>query len=121
MLLEFDGKRIILPVTRMIAGCVIAWPTLTRRAASCASMRSGRHHGSDRNLSKNLLDLIDCDRYLISTSGARHAHPNEITMARIFTHGGAEKEIIFNYRTVVAPPGRGWLHHAGVLTPYPLI
>jgi hypothetical protein len=48
--------------------------------------------------------LIDCDRYLILTSGARHAHPNEITMARIFTHGGAEKEIVFNYRTVVAPP-----------------
>jgi hypothetical protein len=26
LLLEFEGKRIILPVTRMIAGCVIAWP-----------------------------------------------------------------------------------------------
>lgn len=56
------------------------------------------HHGSDHNLSNELLDLIDCDRYLISTSGARHDHPNEIAIARILKHGGAEKELVFNYR-----------------------
>lgn len=56
------------------------------------------HHGSDHNLSNELLDLIDCDRYLISTSGARHDHPNEIAIARILKHGGVEKELVFNYR-----------------------
>lgn len=55
-------------------------------------------HGSGHNLSNELLGLLDCDRYLISTSGARHAHPDDIAMARILKHGGPEKEIVFNYR-----------------------
>jgi hypothetical protein len=56
------------------------------------------HHGSDHNLSTELLDLLDCDRYLISTSGARHAHPNDIAMGRILKHGGQDKQLVFNYR-----------------------
>ena len=55
------------------------------------------HHGSRKNLSKGLLELIDCERYLISTSGARHKHPDPVAMARILKFGGADKELIFNY------------------------
>jgi Metallo-beta-lactamase superfamily len=57
------------------------------------------HHGSGRNLSTALLNLIDCPRYLISTSGARHGHPEDVAMARILKYGGAKKEIIFNYKS----------------------
>lgn len=38
----------------------------------------------------------------MSTSGARHDHPNEIAIARILKHGGAEKELVFNYRDPAA-------------------
>ena len=31
------------------------------------------HHGSDHNIPRELLQLIDCRHYLISTSGARHS------------------------------------------------
>jgi hypothetical protein len=31
------------------------------------------HHDSDHNIPRELLQLIDCRRYLISTSGARHS------------------------------------------------
>ncbi|MDW4904937.1 hypothetical protein RB628_06130 [Streptomyces sp. ADMS] len=61
------------------------------------------HHGSGHNISNDLLDLLDCDRYLISTSGARHGHPDDIAMSRILQHGGARKEIVFNYRGRAAP------------------
>lgn len=57
------------------------------------------HHGSQRNISTDLLDILDCPRYLISTSGARHNHPNDVAMARILKHGGSSKEICFNYRS----------------------
>jgi hypothetical protein len=56
------------------------------------------HHGSDGNISRELLELIDCPRYLISTNGARHGHPDDVAMARILKFGGARKEIVFNYR-----------------------
>lgn len=56
------------------------------------------HHGSAGNVSRELLELVDCPRYLISTNGARHGHPDEIAMARILKYGGATKELVFNYR-----------------------
>jgi beta-lactamase superfamily II metal-dependent hydrolase len=56
------------------------------------------HHGSRKNTSRQLLDLIDCRKFLISTSGARHHHPDPIAMARIIKHGGTGKELVFNYR-----------------------
>jgi len=55
------------------------------------------HHGSAANLSRELLDLIDCPRYLISTSGARHNHPDAVAIARILKYGGDHKELVFNY------------------------
>lgn len=80
------------------------------------------HHGSAGNLSRELLELIDCPRYLISTNGARHGHPDAVAMARILKYGGDSKELVFNYReratdwdlpewkekygyTVTVPPG----------------
>jgi beta-lactamase superfamily II metal-dependent hydrolase len=56
------------------------------------------HHGSRKNLSKDLLDLIDCPRYLISTNGDRHDHPDPVAMARILKYGGDRKELLFNYQ-----------------------
>lgn len=61
------------------------------------------HHGSAGNISRRLLDLIDCPRYLISTNGDRHAHPDPIAMARILVHGGPNKELVFNYRERAKP------------------
>jgi beta-lactamase superfamily II metal-dependent hydrolase len=56
------------------------------------------HHGSRGNLSKELLELVDSRRYLVSTNGANHAHPHAESIARILVFGGDHgKELIFNY------------------------
>lgn len=54
------------------------------------------HHGSKNNTSKKLLNLISSKRYLISTSGAKHAHPDIETIAKIATTNDS-KEILTNY------------------------
>lgn len=42
------------------------------------------HHGSCRNTSKELLDIIDCDRYVITGDGRNRYHlPNKETIARL--------------------------------------
>lgn len=56
------------------------------------------HHGSHRNTSKKLLELIDSDIFLISTNGGKNKHPNKETIARIVcreTH--KKRQLIFNY------------------------
>lgn len=55
------------------------------------------HHGSQNNLSRELLDLIDCSRYLISTNGDHFYHPDRQAVARILKYGGDRKDLYFNY------------------------
>jgi beta-lactamase superfamily II metal-dependent hydrolase len=57
------------------------------------------HHGSAHNLSNELLGLIACKCYVVSTSGAYFKHPSRAAIARILAHGGASKQIFFNYKS----------------------
>lgn len=41
------------------------------------------HHGSKNNLYYDLLHIIDCKKYIISTDGSIFNHPDKITLARI--------------------------------------
>ncbi|HEY9373733.1 hypothetical protein [Streptomyces sp.] len=100
LLFEFEGTRIILTGDaddrRLVASvrprAEAEGGRLRIDALKCA------HHGSDKNLSNDLLGLLDCDRYLISTNGKIHGHPNDVAIARILKNGGATKDLIFNYR-----------------------
>lgn len=56
------------------------------------------HHGSKKNVSKGLLDLLQCRRFLISTNSSVHRHPDDESVARIVAYGGRDKELVFNYR-----------------------
>jgi hypothetical protein len=60
------------------------------------------HHGSKNNTSTALLDLLDCRRFLISTNGSRHQHPDQEAIARIL-HRNLESseptELYFNYKS----------------------
>jgi len=55
------------------------------------------HHGSRHNLNKELLQLVRCKRYLISTNGDKFEHPDVDSIARIVKYGGPDAEIYFNY------------------------
>lgn len=61
------------------------------------------HHGSKNNTSNNLLDIIKCNNYLISTNGGNNHsnHPDRITIAHILCHPWRNKEekvhLYFNY------------------------
>jgi hypothetical protein len=56
------------------------------------------HHGSEGNVSKELLELVDCPRYLISTNGSYFKHPKAAAIARIVKFGGKNSTLYFNYR-----------------------
>ncbi len=57
------------------------------------------HHGSRANTSQNLLDLLDCGKFLICTNGKKFGHPDDETLARIIaSNKNKDKEIILNYK-----------------------
>ena len=55
------------------------------------------HHGSRHNINRELLSLLDCRHWLLSTSGRRHGHPHREAMARILCRPD-EATAWFNYR-----------------------
>lgn len=55
------------------------------------------HHGSRHNLNKDLLDLVRCKRFLVSTNGDKFGHPDVDSIARVVRYGGPNAEIYFNY------------------------
>ncbi|MGD9705072.1 MAG: CHAT domain-containing protein [Acidimicrobiia bacterium] len=59
------------------------------------------HHGSRGNISSEVLELIDCDRFLVSTDGSKFNHPDADAIQAIAKHGGDGK-IYVNYPQVAA-------------------
>lgn len=56
------------------------------------------HHGSMKSTSKALLDLLRCQRWLISSNGSYFGHPDPAAIARVLEYGGPNPELIFNSR-----------------------
>jgi beta-lactamase superfamily II metal-dependent hydrolase len=54
------------------------------------------HHGSKANNSVEMLELIKTNKYVISTNGAKHAHPNKQFLARLASVNG-NCAVYFNY------------------------
>ncbi len=101
VLAEFDDKKLLL------AGDVHA-NTLAASIARCPGFKDGKlkidafkvsHHGSRKTLSDEVLERLDCPRFLISTNGSRHKHPDREAIARILILGGEKKHLFFNYDT----------------------
>jgi beta-lactamase superfamily II metal-dependent hydrolase len=99
-LAEYKGQRVVFAADAHV----------DRLVASLKHLQSGKkkikldafkvsHHGSEGNVSKELLDLIDCKNYLVSTNGSYFQHPRAASMARILKFGGKKKKLHFNYKS----------------------
>lgn len=55
------------------------------------------HHGSSKNVSRAVLERMECSRYLISTDGSKHRHPDHQTMLRILRYSARTPSFFFNY------------------------
>lgn len=57
------------------------------------------HHGSMGNVSAEWLRLVECERWLISTNGAVHGHPDVETAELIAGHCQKKPTMLCNYRS----------------------
>jgi hypothetical protein len=101
-LAEYGGK------SALLAGDAHA-PVLEEAIRSLVADRGGRklrldafklpHHGSRGNLSRELVELVSCRKWLVSTNGHKFHHPDGEALAKIVRYGGRRRAIHFNYRT----------------------
>lgn len=57
------------------------------------------HHGSRRNVTRDVVQRIDCPRWLFSSNGVQFSHPNPEALARVVVDGGENPTIVGNYTT----------------------
>lgn len=59
------------------------------------------HHGSKHNFSEELLDLVECNRFVISTDASKHGLPDKETLVKIICHKyrnpHTKLQVFFNY------------------------
>lgn len=100
LLAEFQGIRVLLAADAHEDALV---SSLQRLRSSGPPLRLSlfkvAHHGSAGNLSKRLMDEIDCSRYAISSDGSRHGLPDPESIARIVKWSRRPSELYFNYRS----------------------
>lgn len=56
------------------------------------------HHGSVANISQELIDILECKNYIVSTDGSQHGLPNKEALAQIVRSFDYGINIIFNYK-----------------------
>jgi len=122
-MLEYGGKRLLL------AGDAHA-DLLERRLKALGASATDPlrvdafkipHHGSKYNLSKDLIELLECKHFLVSTNGNYFKHPDDVAMARLIKFGTADSTIHFNYKTDYNRhwENRGWQRRYKYRVEYP--
>jgi hypothetical protein len=57
------------------------------------------HHGSAGNVSRDLLSLVDCDRFVVSTNGQYFNHPDVEAIELLGRRNGKRPTVYFNYES----------------------
>jgi hypothetical protein len=102
LLAEYEGAAVLLGADAYAPVLVDAIRTLlAERGGTRLKLSAFKlpHHGSQNNLSKALLELVDCPRYLVSSNGAHFLHPDREAIARVVKFGGKKPSLYFNYKT----------------------
>jgi hypothetical protein len=100
MLAEYGGKRVLLgadahPKVLLEAIENLIGPDAMLDLDACKLP----HHGSNGNVSPDLIRKLHCPLYLVSTNGAQFHHPDRAAIARVIHLGGDGVELAFNYRS----------------------
>ncbi|WP_047237658.1 ComEC/Rec2 family competence protein [Chromobacterium subtsugae] len=110
LLLEFERKRVLLAAD---AFAHVVEAALRKHFSSKPEIHLLKvaHHGSKANTNYPLLNSLKCRRFLISTSGKGHGHPDNALIARLL-RAHNEPEIFFNYAVEYTArwgkPLQGW-------------
>lgn len=99
---ELQGKRILLlgdsHPSVITCSLIELGYSVTNRL--CIDYVKVSHHGSKANTNAELLMLIDCSNFIISTNGKHHGLPNKTTLARIIKQF-PNANLMFNYPDLI--------------------
>jgi beta-lactamase superfamily II metal-dependent hydrolase len=102
LLLEYDDRRVLLTGDAHPTVLLAALEHLSSDEPLAVDALQVPHHGSEHNVSSELLEYISSPRYLFSTSGAVHHHPHAEAVARVLATKRIPAMLSFNYRSAAS-------------------
>ena len=102
LLLEFEGRSMLLTGdahANVLARSIMSLQKTRGKEGEKLKLDALKlsHHGSGNATTIELLDQLDCPRYLVSSSGNIFYHPDREAIARVILHGGKNPTLYFNY------------------------
>lgn len=104
ILVECEGKKILLPgdCTPNELYCALHSYNRTNGTPLKLDLMKMPHHGSVRNITKNILTEIDCSSFVISTNvNNKYCFPNKETIAKLICYRNNDDvfvNVFFNYQ-----------------------
>lgn len=86
LLLEYQGTRLLLAGDALSLDLKDSLQLLSPNQPLELAAFKIPHHGSRRNLCRELIESVNCQYWLISTDGSRFQHPDDETVARILSY-----------------------------------
>ncbi|MCC0036384.1 MAG: MBL fold metallo-hydrolase [Hoeflea sp.] len=99
LLLEYGGKTALLAGDAHGEAMEASIGRLTGGSKLAVDVLKLSHHGSQGTLPPSLLDVVDCESFLVSTDGSRHDHPDREAIARLAVSREGGFSLIGNYRS----------------------
>lgn len=103
---EFEGLRLLLggdAWPQVLRPCLDRWRAAQDEPQQRIQFDAFKlpHHGSIKNITPQLMAVMSCPTYLVSTSGSRFHHPDVTAIKMIIDEhdGDSPPEILFNYRS----------------------
>ena len=100
VLAEFDDKQLLLTgdgFPRTIIAGIDQFVAAPGEKLSVTAVKLP-HHGSRNNTSLAFVERLDCQRFLVSSSGAIFGHPDLEALSRVIVTNGPDVDLGFSYR-----------------------
>lgn len=98
LLAEFGGVRVLLGADAHPDVLTASLKRLDGGAPVRLDLFKLPHHGSQANVTRELMAAVDCRDFLVSTDGSKFNHPDETAIARVVASRTDGVHLLFNYR-----------------------
>jgi len=99
LLLAWRGRRVLLAGDAWGDDLVAAIRAVSGGTRLALDAFKLPHHASESNVSRTLVEALDCRDWLVSTDGTRHYHPSAAAIARVLRYGTPSPRLHFNVRS----------------------
>jgi hypothetical protein len=96
LVLEHDGKRALLTGDATASELLGGLALLGAGGRVPLDLVKLPHHGSRNNVSRELVQAVDCRLWVFSSDGTTFRHPDAIAVSRVVRDSGTQPHLVFN-------------------------